>query len=339
MQYFSHCPPLALCCCILLSISGCVSSALNRSPAVVRDDYQSKAVVERPDVSLGDVGLIDSSNEMPVVKPAYVFGDSHSVDIPFHAVSEDACGESPLNLDEAELNLFDRVWQDHCQFYSGDSLTIMTLGFAGGAVMANSSIDERLRHKVQQNIRSASSDDWFEGLHAQKELGNGIYTLPLFAASWAVGEYFDENPHAVLAGTWGERSLRAFAVGAPPMLLAQRVTGASRPGESERNSHWDPFQDDNGVSGHSFMGAIPFLTAARMTEDPWMKTLYYTGSVLAPLSRVNDDHHYTSQAFLGWGLAWLATRAVAETDSPDRNWEIKLIAFDDKQGFAIDLYW
>ncbi|WP_197440332.1 phosphatase PAP2 family protein [Polystyrenella longa] len=181
--------------------------------------------------------------------------------------------------------------------------------------MANSSIDEKLRHKVQQNIRSATSDDWFEMLHAQKELGNGYYTLPLFAASWMVGEVFDEDPRAALAGTWGERSLRAFAVGAPPMLLAQRVTGASRPGEATYKSNWNPLQDNNGVSGHSFMGAIPFLTAAKMTDEPWLQTLYYGGSTLAAFSRVNDDHHYASQAFLGWGFAWLATRAVFSTDS------------------------
>ncbi|MEZ6044070.1 MAG: hypothetical protein R3C11_00500 [Planctomycetaceae bacterium] len=252
---------------------------------------------------------------------------------------QDSGFELSTELSSVETGLFDRVWEDHCHFYAGDSLGIGIAGLAGGAIMANSSIDEHLRHKVQQNIRSASSDEWFEMLHAQKELGNGLYTLPLFAASWMVGEYFDDDPRAVMVGDWGERSLRAFAVGVPPMLLTQRLTGASRPGESENDSHWNPLNDDNGVSGHSFMGAIPFLTAARMTDDPKLKFLYYTGSTLAPLSRVNDDSHYTSQAFLGWGFAWLATRAVFKTDSANQNWQINPILFDDKQGVAFTYQW
>ena len=43
------------------------------------------------------------------------------------------------------------------------------------------------------------------------------------------------------------------------MLLMQRVTGASRAGESDSGSHWRPFHDSNGVSGHAFMGAVLLL--------------------------------------------------------------------------------
>ncbi len=65
----------------------------------------------------------------------------------------------------------------------------------------------------------------------------------------------------------GVYASRAYLVGAPAMLLMQNVTGGSRPEEMDHGSKWDPFHDDNGVSGHAFMGAVPFLTLANMYDD------------------------------------------------------------------------
>ena len=99
------------------------------------------------------------------------------------------------------------------------------------------------------------------------------------------------------------------------MLLMQWVVGGSRPGEAHSGSHWEPFQDDNGVSGHAFMGAIPFLNAANMTDNRWLRAGCYLGSGMAGLSRINDDSHYTSQAVLGWWMAYLAARSVDNTQT------------------------
>jgi hypothetical protein len=43
------------------------------------------------------------------------------------------------------------------------------------------------------------------------------------------------------------------------------------------------------------MGSLPFITAAKMTENRGYKVLFYAGSAIAPLSRVNDNAHYPSQ--------------------------------------------
>ncbi|MEZ6069860.1 MAG: hypothetical protein R3C10_06170 [Pirellulales bacterium] len=93
------------------------------------------------------------------------------------------------------------------------------------------------------------------------------------------------------------------------MLALQAVTGASRPGESTSESHWKPFDDNNGVSGHAFMGAIPFMSAAKMTDNIWFKGALYAASALPAMSRVSDDDHYFSQAFLGWWMAYMAASA------------------------------
>jgi hypothetical protein len=95
----------------------------------------------------------------------------------------------------------------------------------------------------------------------------------------------------------------------------QATLGASRPGETDHESRWKPFDDTNAVSGHAFVGAVPFITAAKMTENPFVKGSLYFCSTLTAWSRVNDDRHYLSQACLGWWMAYLACDAVQATES------------------------
>jgi hypothetical protein len=53
------------------------------------------------------------------------------------------------------------------------------------------------------------------------------------------------------------------------------------------------------------------LTAAKMTDNPFLKYPLYVGSTLTGLSRINDNKHYFSQAVLGWWIAFLAVNSVA----------------------------
>lgn len=111
------------------------------------------------------------------------------------------------------------------------------------------------------------------------------------------------------------------------MLAMQYIIGASRPGETSAGSHWKPFDDTNGVSGHAFMGAVPFISAAKMTDDPFWKAGLYFASALPGLSRINDDDHYTSQVILGWWMAYLAANAIDETQLVKKNLTIQPMLF------------
>lgn len=245
---------------------------------------------------------------------------------------EEEFGTSPPSL-------WSRIKEDHQHYYSKESLVWLSGGFGVGAIIANTSLDGGIQNHLQSSVLGASSDEWLETFHAQKELGNGRYTLPLFAAAWGAGLLFEKVPLINATGEWGERSIRAIIVGTPPMLAMQSITGASRPGETSSNAKWKPFQDNNGVSGHSFMGAIPFLAAAKVTDRPLLKVLYYAGSTLAPLSRLNDNRHYPSQAFLGWYMAWVATNAVDATQQADRNWRMFPISWGGNTGIGIEYNW
>ncbi len=140
-----------------------------------------------------------------------------------------------------------------------------------------------------------------------------------------------------MTGDFGKRVTRSYLVGAPPMLLMQSVLGGSRPGENSVGSQWKPFDDDNAVSGHAFIGAVPFITAAKMTENPWAKGVFYACSVLTPWSRVNDDSHYMSQAILGWWMAYLACNAVDDTQRESRSMTLTPIITPQMTGMALVL--
>ena len=237
---------------------------------------------------------------------------------------------------ERSVSLIGRFWADQKNFYSPESLTLLGGGIIVGGTMANSSIDEGIQRHFQSSVRGATSDDWFDSLHASKELGNGMYTLPVFAAAWAAGEIFPENELVETSGRWGERSIRGFIVGVPPLVILQHLTGGSRPTETNESSEWHPMRDNNGISGHAFMGSLPFITAAKMTDNRGYKFLFYAGSAIAPLSRVNDNAHYPSQIALGWWMAYLAASAIDATDNPNARWRFQPYSTGDGTGMMVE---
>lgn len=250
---------------------------------------------------------------------------------------------SNLEVDFRETNsnsLFRDIIIDHGQFYSRRSLGLLILGLGGGAALANTNADDFIsRDFYQETIRNANTDEYFEAIHNMKVFGEGKYGLPIYAIAMGGGWILDESELFDSAGEWGERSLRTVLVGGPPMLAAQWIVGGSRPGEAHSGSHWEPFQDNNGVSGHAFMGAIPFLNAANMTDNPWLRGACYVGSGMAGLSRINDDSHYTSQAVLGWWYAYLAARAVNNTELESSFTPLLQVSSDGTSLFGVEYRW
>jgi hypothetical protein len=140
----------------------------------------------------------------------------------------------------------------------------------------------------------------------------------------------------VCSSDLGERATRAYLVGGPPMLLMQKLAGGGRPGEGDsESSHWKLWGDTHAASGHAFMGAIPFLTAANMTDNPWAKGTLFVCSTLPGWSRINDDRHYVSQVWLGWWMAYLACSAVDGTTQLERHVTVTPIVSPEMTGVGV----
>lgn len=199
------------------------------------------------------------------------------------------------------------IKNDYKNFYLNKSNLIkLGIGISGAGIFANTSMDGDIQQFYQDNIRGETTDGMSKVL---KVPGNMFITIPILFGT----RIFLEKAQA---GEWAQGSLRAIVVGVPAGLVTQRVTGASRPAEDD--SKWKPFKDDNGLSGYSFIGAVPFITAAKMNKNSYIKGLLYGLSILPGLSRINDNKHYFSQVALGWYLAFLSCDAVAKTDSKNK---------------------
>ena len=212
----------------------------------------------------------------------------------------------------------------------------MSLGLAIAAPVANTDLDGEFATWYQTRVRGARSDQIAQ---FWKPLGNGIYTLPVcipLAIAHDV-DFFGGHPLLNVAGDWGDRTSRAFLVGSPPMLAMQEILGESRPDSPDAHSSWRPFSADNGVSGHAFMGSVPFITAAQMTDEPAAKGVLYACSFMTGWSRVNDNAHYLSEVCLGWWMGYLACRSVNDTEYARRNVQILPIVSPEMSGIGVQV--
>jgi hypothetical protein len=231
-----------------------------------------------------------------------------------------------------------KVLEDYRNFYSCESLTCITAAFGAGALMANTGFDTTMQNAWQEGVRPTDVGTFFSDC---KVIGEGKYALPIFGAAALTGVVLEGQPAGDIVGEWGSRSLRIFVVGAPPLYVLQMATGASRPGESPAGSDWHFWNDNNGVSGHAFVGAVPFLAAAEMVENPLAKGSLYVCSTFVGFSRMTDNAHYPSQIFLGWYLAWASSMAVNRTETHFAGMEVRVVPLPmaDLGGMAVEAKW
>jgi len=206
----------------------------------------------------------------------------------------------------------DRIFTDFGNLYNQNNVKNFGIVLLGAGVVANTKMDSNFQDWHGRHIRSDFSDD-LSGF--SKFFGEGIIFIPVMVTTACVYRFRQER-RALPDCVWGEfadRTMRGYLVGTPTLLSLQLALGGDRPNGG--SSQWRPFHRPVGVSGHAFVGAVPFMTAAQMTDRPIVKGLFYTLSTFCAWSRVNDDQHYLSQAVLGWYLAYLSVRAVSQTES------------------------
>ena len=292
----------------------------------------------RPDGSIGLHGadFLRSSWEAP--PPALAdplsappaFGPTEGLDQP----------ADPATVEQGRL---DRLWtpigqfhllirKDYDTFYSWPGMRDLLLGLAVGGALANTSLDQDFRDWYQDRVCTTDLDQFGR---FWKTFGEAAIFAPSYAGLAVLGTMYDDYPLGGLLGEFGARATRSYLVGAPPMLLGQALLGGDRPASDSDNSRWRPFEASHGISGHAFVGAVPFITAAQMADGPWLKGAFYCLSVLPGWSRVESDKHYLSQAVLGWWFAYLACRAVDRPIQPERSYSVVPLMAPDAVGASL----
>lgn len=220
-----------------------------------------------------------------------------------------------------------RLWRDVQYQYGWYPLGELGVAVALAAPLANTHADQAVANWYQHHIRSSSTDSISQVGYF---LGYFQYMVPIYFGVWTAGRLCDESFAGAVSADWASRSLRALAIGAPEVGALQYLLGASRPNDFSGTtrpdnfdgSHWRPFNDNNGVSGHAFVGAVPFLTAASMTDNCWLRGALFVGSTWSAWSRINTDSHYLSQVLLGWFIAFQSVRSVNRTEAEEHRIQI-----------------
>jgi hypothetical protein len=205
-------------------------------------------------------------------------------------------------------NLTQTLLDDQKKFYINNSVKFLPFFFTS-VTLANSDYDKLIIDYYHNRIHSKNTDNLAKfSKNFGETLFITIYPITFLSTYlFANNKLSDNNLYQ-----WTYRSTRSIILGAPIMLLIQRLLGAKRPDSPNAHSNYKPFTHKYAVSasGHAFMGAIPFLNLAYMTDSLWLKSFLFASSTLTGLSRLNDKKHYLSQIILGWSLAFLATETI-----------------------------
>jgi membrane-associated phospholipid phosphatase len=209
-------------------------------------------------------------------------------------------------------NLFctESFLKDGENFYSKNTAKILFTAFLPALILAKSPLDKAIENFYQENIRSEFTDDAakiFKAFGSNKPL-----SIAFFSGTFT-GYLLKDTKVGMGLYQLCICSLRGITVGMPLLIASQNILGSDRP-EDNTHSFYQPFKNDHGVSGHAFMGAVPFINAAFMVKDPVFKAIFFAGSTLTGLSRINDSAHFLSQVLLGWTLAYTSSLAVYQTN-------------------------
>jgi membrane-associated phospholipid phosphatase len=214
------------------------------------------------------------------------------------------------------MQSFPLLCSDLRNFNSSDSLGNLFVAFGGAAILANTSLDSDFKNWFHRRIIRQKVNSSLNNFNVFTKKFGEINVVAFFVLSTACYKFFPSifPKYKIGQFTFGNyvtMGTRGYIVGCPSILLGQLFVGAGRPASG--TSFWLKGKY-NGVSGHAFNGAIPFITAAQITDNLFLKCIFYLCSTFTAASRIYDDAHYLSQALLGWYIAYLSIRAVSKTE-------------------------
>ena len=204
----------------------------------------------------------------------------------------------------------DTFLHDAKNFYSKETGSTLLKGLVPAVLMAHTPMDKRVTSFYQDKIRGNATDKTAKAI---KLNGDNKFLVVTYLSNITLGYFLRDTKAGMGMYNFGVNAIRSTIVGLPPLIFGQNFIGAGRP--EHFKSHWTPFSNDKAISGHAYMGAVPWITLAMMVKNPILKTICYAGSTGVCFSRLNDNAHYPSQLLLAWILAYSSCNAVHRTDT------------------------
>ncbi len=195
-----------------------------------------------------------------------------------------------------------RTGKDYRRLYTRRNVLRLAVAIGGAALLAYGGADEAVESWHHRRVQGPRSDRIAKTLHHFGERG--------WFGVWAAFALMDRFWASTPLSRWGRQSFAAMVVGLPTLWTVQRGLGGARPKDHTHGPRFRPFADDNAASGHCFIGAIPWLVAARRCGLTLPRVIATSISPAVGWSRINDHKHYLSQVILGYAIAWQAVDAV-----------------------------
>lgn len=228
-------------------------------------------------------------------------------------------------------NLGEDINHDFRHYMDSDNLAFLGGSFLTAGILANSGLDRAFADHYQTDFKSRATDNIFA--FPRTVGGLSFYFVPIFLTSMTIGHLREHTLLGNVLYNWGYRSFRTIIVGGLQQIIFTNLLGSGRPNLNQ-DSKWQPFKYTTACSGHAFYGAVPFLTAAMMSDPPLLKYGLYVISTLPGLSRINDNKHYLSQVILGWSVAFLSARSIYRSDL-DRKPPFQVTAYPKSDGVML----
>lgn len=231
-------------------------------------------------------------------------------------------------------NWWQHIKKDYVNFYTPPNLYYFLGTVSIGAGFAFTHADQYIANDWQTHIRSP-----FTNRVSNIAVLAGYLSFALtYIAALGLNALMPSLPYSSTIGLWATNTIRAGLVGLPLVGLFEAGLGGNRPSDPNPSSRWKLGKSGHAMSGHAFGGALPFLTAAMMTDNLALKYTLYAASTLTGLSRINGNQHYFSQVFMGWMTAYLAVSSVMRTNHQfiqNHNLAIYPIALPNGMGIGI----
>lgn len=203
-------------------------------------------------------------------------------------------------------NFFSDIIMDYKNTYTLDK-SEQYLAFIGtGAAFANTQLDTNIRDWYQDHMKNNKITKIYNII-------NDIHNYQAVIAGTTILSVAYFMPDDDFFWELTSNTVRGLLIALPQQYIMTEVIEGKRPTDG---SSWslNPMTNESAtVSGHALY-SIPFFTAAKLSENTFLKAFFNVLAFLPGLARINDDKHYFSQVLIGTGFGYLATNSVAETN-------------------------
>jgi hypothetical protein len=185
--------------------------------------------------------------------------------------------------------------------------------FTGTGLMVVA-FDQRIKDWTQEH-RTAFSED---ASSVFEKFGNGAYLLGFSAVLYAAGEIGNKDGLRKTALL----SVESMATASAIVWATKLIVGRARPytGESPSSFHMFSIKAsyNSFPSGHAAAAFAVATTISQQTKSIAVDVLAYSLATLVGLSRIHDNKHWASSAFIGSALGYFVGKKISDLNRPGR---------------------